>query len=213
MSNPRVYAKAQSAGRATDDSWVNLRASRDGAPIVLPWFVALAIEGKAYKVRLGTITAPLEGDIAITDAAAEAAVDAATGYTIIPVYLNVQIESLNGGTLPECAFKSVGAVSTSGTAFVPLNLKIGGPAATNVARVAAAGGVAVAAELATTTRRHFANVAVIAGNSSVLANTYFKLPPMLVGPSSAYLQVAGATAGPLYFAHFDYVELTAAESS
>ena len=40
MSNPRVYAKAQSAGRATDDSWVNLRASRDGAPIVAPWLVA-----------------------------------------------------------------------------------------------------------------------------------------------------------------------------
>jgi hypothetical protein len=205
MSEERVYAKSQSVSRATDDTWVALRASRDGAPVVLPWLVALAIEGKVFQVRLGTITAPLTGDVLVTDTAAEAASESATGYTIIPVKLNVNLEAL-GGTLPQVEFKSVGAlITTLGTAFVPLNLKIGGPAASGRSAVSAAGGVAVAAEVNTTTRQHYSSTTAAIGNFQI--NEVFEVPPVLVGPASAYLQIGSVTTGSTYFANYDFVEL------
>jgi hypothetical protein len=178
----------------------------------MPWLAALAVEGKCYQVRIGNLTTPVTGNVNITDTAAEMAAEASTGYVIIPFYLNVQTEAI-GGTLPECALKSVGAlITTISTAFVPLNLKIGGPAATGRASIAAsAGAVTVAAELATTTRRHFAHVQVIAAAALPLADVYLKVPPVVVGPGSVYLQVSATTTGCTYFAHFDYAELTTAE--
>ena len=205
MSDLYVRAQQQSVGRATDGQWVALRGTRDGSPIVLPWLSALAIEGAVFQVRLGTITTPLTGDVLVTDTAAESAAEAATGFTIIPIRLNVNIEAL-GGTLPQIEFKSVGAlITTLGTAFTPLNLRIGGPAASGRAAVAAAGGVAVAAELNTTTRQHYSATLAAVGNFQI--NEVFAVPPVLVGPSSAYLQIGSVTTGSTYFANYDYVEL------
>lgn len=186
-----------------------MHGSRRGELYVLDWYTTQALEGRAYQVRAGTITAPLTGDVAITDTAAEMCADAVSGTTIIPVYLNGHVESLNGGTLPEIAAKSVATVSSAGTAFTPLPLDSGGPAAVSTARVQAAGSVTVTAELATTTLRHFANLVAVAGDV-ILADHFFRMPPKLRGPRCFYVQIAGVTAGPLYFAHFDYIEMPTA---
>ena len=209
MSDLYVRAQQQSVGRASDGQWVALRGLRDGAPITAPWFVALAIEGAVYQVRLGTITAPLTGDVLVTDTAAESAAEAASGFTIIPLRLNVNIEAL-GGTLPQIEFKSVGAlITTLGTAFIPLNLRIGGPAASARAAVAAAGGVAVAAELNTTTRQHFSLTQTAAGDQVI--NETFAVPPVLVGPASCYLQIGSVATGSTYFANYDFAELSSGD--
>src|SRR3990167_1848608 len=173
--------------------------------VVMDWYQAMILDGRGYQVRAGTITAPLTGDVAITDTDAEMCADAASGTTIVPVYLNASVESLNGGTLPEIAAKSVTVVSNSGTAFVPLPLKSNGSAAVSTARVQAAGSVQVPAEAATDTARHFANVVAVAGDA-ILADHEFRPAPLLVGARCFYIQISGATAGPLYFAHFDYIE-------
>ena len=206
MTDLRVYVNQDSVGAVPEQQWSAAKGNKMGYQIVIDFLTQMAIEGRVYQVRAGTITTPLTGDIAITDAAAEMTADAVAGTTIIPVYLNVELESFAGGTLPECAAKSVGAVSTVGTAFVPLPLYIGGSAAVSTARVTAAGGCTVTAELATTTRRHYAHM-VTAQADSILANHHFQVPPVLAGPACFYVQVAAATAGPVYFAHFDYVEL------
>ena len=208
MGDQRGYAKQQSAPRASDDTWAALRSSRDGSPILFPWYFALAVEGKCFQVRLGTITAPLTGDVDVTDTAAEAAAEAATGMTILPLYANVDIELL-GGTLPQVCLKSVNAVITTlGTQFIPLNLRIGGPAAQGRAAVAAAGGVAVAAEVNTTTR------VLASGHTSAIGDAMpnildqlFEVPHVLVGPASVYLQVGTVTTGTAYFGFFNYAEI------
>src|SRR3990167_5437939 len=89
-----------------------------GQLIVCDFYQAMILDGRGYQVRAGTITAPLTGDVAITDTAAEMCADALAGTTIIPAYLNAHVESLNGGTLPEIAAKSVGAVSSAGAGFL-----------------------------------------------------------------------------------------------
>lgn len=206
MSDQRVYVAQDSLPASGENTWMAAMASKRGEQYIADFFLRHVLERRAYQVRAGTITAPLTGDVDITDTAAEMAADAALGTTIIPVYLNASVESLNGGTLPEIAAKSVATVSSAGTAFVPLPMYSGGAAATSTARVQAAGSVTVTAELATTTLRHFAKVVATAALEP-LADHEWKMPPILVGPRCFYVQVAGATAGPLYFAHFDYIEL------
>lgn len=173
--------------------------------VVMDWYQAMVLDGRGYQVRAGTITTPLTGDVEITDTAAEMSADAATGTSIVPIYLNVTVESLNGGTLPNAAAKSVATVSSSGTAFVPLPLKSNGSAAVSSARVQAAGAVTVTAELATTTVRHFEKQVATAALEPLAAHL-FRPAPVLVGPRCFYVQIAGVTAGPIYFAHFDYIE-------
>jgi hypothetical protein len=185
-----------------------VRASRDGSPIAIPWLLALAIEGKAYQVKAGNITDPVVGDQDINDALAEMCVDAATNTTVIPLNVGVHVESHAGATLPEMAAKSVGVISTSGSAFIPLPLRTNGPAATSVARVAATGGVAVPAETVLTTRRHYAAVVTAQGDYQLADVEFGDNAPILVGPSCFYVQVSATGApGPSYFAQFNFVEL------
>lgn len=189
---------------------VPAKASKRGELVVMNWYTQMAMEGRVYQVRAGTISVPLVGDLLITDQSAEMCADAAAGTTIIPTALDVSI-NLNTGILNEMGAKSVGAVSTAGAAFVPLNLLLGGSAATSTARVEAAGAVSVTAEAATTTRRHWANanpLAVAAGHGITSFNWEPIAPPTLVGPSCFYVQIAASGTGPSYFASFDYIELT-----
>ena len=183
-----------------------LRLTTMAELVVAGSYLAWCLDGRCYQVRAGTITTPLTGDVEITDTAAEMAADAAAGTTIIPIYLNITVESLNGGTLPNAAAKSVATVSSAGAAFTPLPLKSNGSVASSTARVAGAGGVTVTAELATTTLRHFEKQIATAALEPLAAH-HFLVPPILVGPRSFYVQIAGVTAGPTYFAHFDFAEM------
>ena len=188
-------------------------ASRLGAQVVTDWYTYMVLAGAAYQVRAGTITTPLVGDVVLTDTAAEMCADAVTGTTIIPVNLNIGIR-LATGTLHEYAAKSVATVSSVGTAFVPLPLRSNGAAAVSTARVAAAGGVTVTAELATTTLRHWSYsnpVAAGAGNDPGNVRDWTpRMPPILVGPRCFYVQIAATTTGPSYYASFDYLEVPTA---
>ena len=209
MVESRVLAKQQSVPRFSDDSWVALRAARDGSPIGMPWQVALTIEGKVYQVRNGNLTTPLTGRVDITDTLAEAATEASAGITVIPLYVNCEIEAL-GGTLPQACLKSVGAlITTVSTVYVPQNLRPGGPAASGRSTVAvSAGAVTVAAELNTTTR------VIASGHTSAIGDAQptildqqFEVPHILVGPASVYLQVGTVTTGSTYFSFYNFAEL------
>lgn len=210
MADIRIRVIQDSLPAAGENTWIEARGSKRGELYIADFYLRHVLERRAYQVRAGTITAPLTADVEITDAAAEMAVDAATGLTIIPVYLNAEVESLNGGTLPTIAAKSVATVSSAGAAFVPLPLYSGGGASTATARVAAAGGVTVTAELATTTLRHFSKTVATAALEP-LADKEWRMPPILNGPRSFYVQVAGVGAGPLYFASFDFLEMLTAQ--
>lgn len=213
MADMHVVVGQNSVGAAADGTWPGWKGNRLGFGIVIDFYTEMAMEGRVYQVRAGTVTSPLTGDEAITDTAAEMAADCVLGTTIMPVSASITIDAA-GGDAFESAGKSVATVSSSGTAFVPLNLKSGGAAASSTARVQAAGAVTVTAELATTTLRHFAWSSEFVQDAGTEAGTYThpyvwqpRVPPVLVGPRSFYIQIASATTGPVYFAHFDYIEL------
>jgi hypothetical protein len=179
-----------------------------GALVVIDFFAKAIMDGKGYQVRAGTVTTPLVGDVVITDTAAEYCVDSKTGLTVIPLCSNISIR-LGTGTLHEYAIKSVATASTGGAAFVALPLRAGttAAAASATCRVAAAGGVTVTAELATTTQRHWSFAQPIAMGAYVPIQTWEPLrPPLIEGDRCIYTQIAATTTGPSYFANMDWVE-------
>ena len=187
-----------------------------GALVTIDFLVKAVLDGYGFQVRAGTITTPLVGDVAITDTAAEYCVDIANGGTLIPLSSGISIRA-GTGTAHEIAIKSVVTASSAGTAFVPLLLKSDGVAASlSSARVAAAGGVTVTAEAATTTRRHweYAQQAVFTTGQVGFLSWDPLRPPRLVGTSAAgqclYVQIAAATTGPSYYGHLDYLEIPTA---
>lgn len=204
----RFMVRQSNLSPAADDTYVPGRATRLGLPVITDFYVYMALAGKAYQINAGTISTPLVGDVVLTNSAAEMCIDAASGLTLIPVNLNVALR-LTTGTLHEYAVKSVASASTGGAAFVPLPLLLGGSAATATARVAAAGGVAVAAELATTTMRHWAYsnpVAGGAGNETGELDWSPRTPPVIKGVGCLYVQIAATGTGPSYYASLDFIE-------
>ena len=212
MADIRGFVSPGRVGTAADGSRVGVKTNRRGELVVMDFFTQMALEQRVFQVKAGTVTTPLTGDVVITNSAAEMCADASTGLTIIPCQFNASIR-LATGTLHEYALKSIGSLSTAGTAFVPLNLYIGGLAPRATARVQAAGAVSVGAELATTTTRHWSYsnpVAAAAGSEPTDYNWAPLNPPTLVGPSCFYVQIAATTTGPDYYASFDFVELPTA---
>lgn len=206
--------RQNSIGAFAEGTHEDIKLSSRGEVVVCDFYTEMALEGRAYNVSAGTITTPITGDVLITDTKAEMALDIHLGIVAMPVWAHIAVRGGIGndtGTLHEYAAKSVAAaVTTHGTAFIPLPLKIGGIASHCVASTGTAGTVVVAAELATTTRVHWhtANpVAIGAGNE--VTNNYWtpRIPPILAGVSSFYIQIAGAGVAPDYYAAFDYIEL------
>lgn len=194
-----------------DGHWVGLKASKRGELVIVDWFTQMVMEGRGFQVRAGTVTTPSVGKAsAITDTGADMCVDAPSGTTMIPVFCNISIRLL-AKTLFEGGIKSVGSASTGGTVFVPLALYQGSAvAAVCTARMQEAGACTVAAEVVTTTRRHFAfasPVAMGAGNETSEFNWMPRVPPVNNGVACTYLQIAADTTGPSYYANLDWLEL------
>jgi len=179
---------------------------------ITDFYLQSLFEGLAYQINAGTISVPLVGDVLIIDTAAEMALDAGPGVAAIPVFANISI-NLGAGTLHEYAIKSAATASSAGDAFVPLPLYLDGTTAKLpsrcTARVDAAGGVTVTAELATTTRRHWGAcipIAIAAGELSTY-NWEPKMPPVIQNDACCYVQIAATGTGPSYFANLDFIEL------
>lgn len=212
MADQRIYVAQDTLPASASNTWTETKGSKMGFAIQMDFYTQMAIEGRCFQVKAGTISAPAVGDIKITDTAADMCVDIASGTTVLPVFANVSI-NLAVNLLTEVAGKSVGALATVGAAFVPLPLLMGGSAAVSTARVAQTGsaavGVTVAAEVATTTLRHFSfDQPIQAGAWDTTFDWEPKAPPVLSGVSCFYIQIAAdLTAGPSYYAHFDYIEL------
>lgn len=52
--------------RTSDDQWAQLRATRDGAPIIFPWKLALTLEGRVFHITVGAFSTPV-GDGGVID--------------------------------------------------------------------------------------------------------------------------------------------------
>ena len=186
--------------------------SEAGFQVVIDWYLHQIMKGRGFQINAGNISAPLIGDAPLIDATAEMAVDVANdALTVFPVSVQVGF-NLMAGTVMDFKVNSVATVSSGGDAFVPLPLKSNGVPSGTTARVDAAGGVAVTADLATTTVQHTsAGAPIIAGAFVVNIDWQPRVPAQLVGPRCFYMACGATGTGPSYFASIDYLELPSAE--
>jgi len=217
MSELRVYVAQDSVGAAGENTWTAAKGNKMGALVVIDFFTQMALEGRAFQVRAGTVATGLAADAVLTDTAAQMCVDAVAGNTIIPVGIRLGLRDVATATTLQCAMKAVGVVSSAGTAFTPLPLYQGGIASSATARVATDGGVTVTAETAATTRRLWefealqtqsATVLAVGALGSIVAQGYRPIVPYIgAGPACVYVQIASTTAYTLHFGTLDFVEL------
>ena len=213
MTDQRIKVSQDSLGAGAEETWVAQKGNKLGYSIVMDFYTQMAIEGRVFNNRAGTIATPFVGDVPVADTAAELSVDAAEGTTIIPVYCSIGI-TLQPGTANIYKISSVGAVSTGGDVVVLQNLLIGGTGALATARADAVGGVTVAAELITTTRLHFAyGNGIIMGAYNGSCEWRPVAPPVLAGPASIYVQIGATGTGPSYFMGMEVIELPTANIS
>lgn len=202
-----------SLGVQAENASADPTLTHSGLQVMMDFWQYHVFAGNMFQVKAGTITTPLIGTTAITNSTAEFAVDAVANATILIASTNISLR-LNTGTLTEIEGKSVAGASSVGAAFVCLPLKpntiagVAVRASTATARVgAAAGGVTVPAELATTTRRHWSYSQPIAAGAY---QTWYDYVPKAVAVLSNvavyYVQVAAATTGPSYYATIDFLD-------
>ncbi len=190
------------------------RMTTMGELVAVDFITAALLDGRGYQVRAGTIATGIAAQDVIADATAEMCQDAATGATVIPIKFRIGIRGIATATTVQIAVKAHGAVSTSGTAFVPLPLLQGGTASGQTARVQA-GTVVVPAETVTATTRLFEYEDVNTQtptsdlgkiHQATIAAAATDLRYIGVGPAVVYVQVAATTAFNLYFATLDSLQ-------
>ena len=209
MAQTQVFVNQDAPRAASEGTWLDAKGTKRGELAVIDFYTAMALEGRAFQVRAGSLSAPLVGSVAIVDQKAEMATEALTGTTIIPCTLNIAI-NLGTGTLHEYAAKSrAWTVAVTGTAFVALPLKLGGVAARSASYVDAAGVVDVGVGEDVTLDRmhfHFAQPIAMGAWDGVIWWSPIA-PPVIAGRSIFYVQIGATTTGPSYFAHYDFIEL------
>jgi hypothetical protein len=207
MTDQRIYVAQDTVDAAGEGTWMAAKGSKMGFQVIQDFYTQMAIEGRIYQVRAGTIATPLISDVVVTDTAAEFAVDPATGYIALPVFEQFAVET-DAATLANYTTKSAAGASSVAAAFVPLPLMTGGAACASTARVAAAaGGCTVPAELATTTKVHFYYCAATASLARPLIDWTPRTPPVIGAADVLYTQVASTGTACQYYAHLDFIEL------
>ena len=184
----------------TEEIFADWKGTKRGEGCVIDFYTAMALEQRVFQVRAGSVSAPLVGDVAITDQVCEMAAEAPSGVTLMPITFN-------------WCFNLAAATWTTAitftTQFTPLNLYIGGVEALSRAYVDAAGGVDVGAnESLTLDRLHYHWAQPIAAGAYTTTDTWEPIaPPALNDHSIAYVQIGADTTGPSYFATLQYIEL------
>jgi hypothetical protein len=181
-----------------------------GATVVMDFLMKALLSGHGFQTRIGALTTPVSADVEVTTVAAEMSSDSIAGMTLIPIRFHFNLEAIVG-TLPQASVKLTGTASTAGTAFTPLPLLVGGPAAASfghTARAAAAGGVTVVDDAVTTTRVIYSITQAAAGNMEGDVNLYGR--GVVRGAGNAYVAVGSVSTGSTYFSALDVLAIPTA---
>lgn len=148
MTDARIVREVSNVSRGTADGALTaLRGTRDGAVFQTDWYLAAALEGRAFGINTGTGSSPDTMTTASLDVAKpDLAITVPAGTTIFPVYIEYSIEDTDGvGVLDVVAVASSAdtQVLSGGTALTIYNMRTDAPVSSNcsAASVLASAGV------------------------------------------------------------------------
>ena len=98
MSDLRIKKQVSQVTRVTsDEQWMNLRGTRDGAMITLDWMTAMAMQGRCFGVNYGTDTQAKTFNPAFANTDPDLYITVPSGTTIIPLFIQVNFEDTGTG--------------------------------------------------------------------------------------------------------------------
>lgn len=135
MADLYVRAQQQNVGRGVDGTWLALRATRDGSPIVMPWVQALVLEGRVFSIigpEAATRTTTGMTLLALAsfgDDDETLYADIPDGTAAIPLNVEARVQVSGGAVAHAYAFVTATLLGTGGTetACVIRNLRIDAP--------------------------------------------------------------------------------------
>ncbi len=124
MTDLRVKAKQMDVGRQRDDTWADLRASRDGSPIVCPWYQAIVLEGRAFQAGNDPGT-ELTLMTSYADTSKTLFVDIPDGTAAIPLKVTASFVAAGAALMELYAFVSLtlNGIGGTETLLTPTNLR------------------------------------------------------------------------------------------
>lgn len=95
MSDIRVVTATTPVRKTADDGFLSPRAIRDGSLVTVPWYEALALEGRAFSAQNGDETTPLTF-LALAANRPDAWIRVADSTIVIPWCVTVTLEAAAG---------------------------------------------------------------------------------------------------------------------
>jgi len=132
MSDVRVVREVSSVTRNTSDGALRaLRGTRDGAAFSADWYLAHALEGRAYAINTATASTPdtLTANAGLLVAQQDAYITIPSGTTVIPVLIEISLEDLgSAGACDICACASTTVdTAVSATSVTIMNMRTDAP--------------------------------------------------------------------------------------
>ena len=213
MSDIRVVTGTVPVRKTADDGFLSPRAIRDGSLVVLPWYDALALEGRVFSAQNGDETTPLSFN-ALAANRPSAWIRAATSTIVIPLGCTVTLEAATG-TVTEIdlriADNDIGNGTSTAATVGPLGMKTSLPiAATSVVRHLATADTTAGTNERTIWRAtiQFA-LATAEGNPFPTFDISREMMgyPVLVGPATIMVYVTATTTVPTGFVTWKWAEI------
>lgn len=186
----------------------NIRCSRDGSIVEIPWQQAAGLEGRIFVANFGQQNTFINGTVGFTTGLPAANIDIPIGITVIPLFFNVTIGTV-AGTTPGHFLEINANLTGNGTSTVvtagPFNMRLGDQPFAS--RITARQTYTVAGTAPTTIAEVLSGPAPVAG-AQLSVNFITNLPiTPIVGPASiSYYNFATTTAS-TFKAQLVWIEL------
>jgi hypothetical protein len=193
MADLKIRGITTNKARSGNNVLVEVTGTRDGAIYTMPWAQAMALEGRVFNVSAGSFTTPISGKTAPDADQPELAIDVPTGTTILPVYIEVYLETTVGTAGEIIAQTSTNAVGAgTSTALTPVCTRRGANATACLVYSAYTGnGTAPTGTCEFWRAGH--PIAMAAGVPAVYEWTIDKGGQVIVGPGGLQMYLAAGT--------------------
>lgn len=215
MSDLKMAPRVTPTAVTSDSGWKAVEGFRDGSISVVDFKQRMAAAGRLMTATMGSVTTPLTF-LATAANRPDAWVRVPAGTAIMPVYLNIALET-SAGTATEidsrvCANDSANGTSSAAT-VAPSSLRLGGGDTLAVASNCTARQLATADTTAETTpisiyRKTFGPISdtTTPGGADRGVDKYWDVAPLLIGAATWEVFIAATTAQATGFVIMQWIE-------
>lgn len=201
MVNSTTIRAATTPVRVSENDFMPITGTRDGAIWVVDRLQALILEGRGFSLQFGTEDAPIDLTVAIDPILVTALVDIPAGTTAILIFAQGVVATWSDATLLNFMLeidRGKTRFSSAGTAYTPLNLRTDTPIASLATGRVGPDVVAAAKSVGGSLEIYRESIEVNVGNVADY-NPPMRYEPdkpeMVVGPASMIVHFGGANGG------------------